>query len=446
MWLYIPALDPVLSSPPTAPAARASIEPGDWRSQVLSQACTWRGKPSPPHAWSRRCAKASWLQLLYGAMCTPSQAAAYADAWMGSSAVSPASRIASLASGSAATIPETFGSRPGAPWCSPEPGSSASRTSTASSRAAGQSASVESFTAWVSRLRQASSSRRRLARLKNASGSSVSESTTPLSHGAWPTATANMVTGAGTEGRDGGLNLQTAALMWATPRATPRATDGEKGGPNQSFTDGGGMPLMAQVAKWSTPRVSTGTYTRDRGKRGAERLTLEGEAKWSTPSVADVTGGRASRSGARKSERLLNGQAPDLCSRLVQETGTHGSGSPETRLNAFRRYRATIDSALRSERRALLLMAIRRRDQAKPGEVRRLQRGWTRTGLTAFVRPSFRRSLNPRFVGDLMGWPPGLTSFACSETAWSNWRARMRSELSRMSLHRAPPEQLTLFG
>lgn len=444
-------------------------------------------------------------------MCDPSLADASAASWTASLAASRANLTVSPASALVETIRETFGARPGASSSSLAPGSSSSKTLEECSRPrAGQNESAETFSAWVVRLREASSARRKLARRTSANGFSSS---------AWPTVTANMVTGAGSEGRDGGLNLQTAAACWSTPTArdhrsiyasgethgrnarplsemvgmwsTPRASDGEKSGPGQTFTDGGGMPLMAQIGRWptpdaslmndgegvgtfqerrerlrrkkkngngmgmpltvaatcwSTPRVSTGGYTRDRGKAGAERLTLDGEARWSTPSVADVMGGRVSRSGARKSERLLNGQAPDLCSRLVQATGTHGNGSPETRLNAFRRYRATTDSALRSERRALLLMAIRRRDQAKPGEVRRLQRGWTRTGLTGFVRPSFRRSLNPRFVGDLMGWPPGLTSFACSETAWSNWRARMRSELSRMSLHRAPPEQLTLFG
>jgi hypothetical protein len=33
----------------------------------------------------------------------------------------------------------------------------------------------------------------------------------------WPTAHANCSTGAGTQGRDGGLNLQTAAKLWPTP-------------------------------------------------------------------------------------------------------------------------------------------------------------------------------------------------------------------------------------
>ena len=33
----------------------------------------------------------------------------------------------------------------------------------------------------------------------------------------WPTATASMMTGAGSSGRDGGMNLQTAAAKWTTP-------------------------------------------------------------------------------------------------------------------------------------------------------------------------------------------------------------------------------------
>lgn len=268
-------------------------------------------------------------------------------------------------------------------------------------------------------------------------------------------------------------NLVTRVDRWATPRAT----DGEKGGPNQTFTDGGGMPLMAQIARWPMPRTVFGDYTRDNGRKGKERLTLEGKAKWSTPSVADVTGGRANRSGARKNERLLNGQAPDLCSHLDPTTSTPGHGSRVSHLNAYLRCRATTDLELRSEMRSLLRMAIRRRDRvaigaarsvattsSKPArrkvaietirkarrqalaEARRFRRGWTKTAPTAFVRPSFRRSLNPRFVADLMGWPPGLTSFACSETAWSNWRERMRSELLGMTLHVAPPAQLALFG
>lgn len=36
------------------------------------------------------------------------------------------------------------------------------------------------------------------------------------------------------------------------------------------------------------------------------------------------------------------------------------------------------------------------------------------------------------FVEALMGWPTGWTSFDCSETAWSRFKQRMQSELSRL--------------
>jgi hypothetical protein len=259
----------------------------------------------------------------------------------------------------------------------------------------------------------------------------------------------------------GGPDLQEQVRGWSTPRAT----DGEKGGPNQSFGAGGvPLPAMAaqwptptslsfagshqpgngrsynktmELARWMTPRVATGDYTRDRGAKGLERLTLEGQSKWSTPSVADVMGGRKARSGSRNGEALMNGQADALSSDLLaRETSTLGDASPSSLLACYRRYRATTDFALRWERRALLLLAIRRRG-----------RGWTRKPAPVFIRPSYRRQLNARFVEWLMSWPPGLTSFECSETALRTHKALWRSELASMtSLPAAPPAQLSLFG
>lgn len=63
-----------------------------------------------------------------------------------------------------------------------------------------------------------------------------------------------------------------------------------------------------------------------------------------------------------------------------------------------------------------------------------------------------RRSLNPLFVEWLMGWPPGWTllawtDFACSATALSAWKQRMRFALSQLaSPQEAPPAQLGLFA
>lgn len=71
-----------------------------------------------------------------------------------------------------------------------------------------------------------------------------------------------------------GLNAHMALIAYS---ATLRASDGEKGGPNMSF-GAGGTPLPTQMYSYNP-----------------------------TPTVADVTGGRKSRSGARNGEPLLNG-------------------------------------------------------------------------------------------------------------------------------------------
>lgn len=128
---------------------------------------------------------------------------------------------------------------------------------------------------------------------------------------AWPTPTANDWKGSGPtlERKDGqmrGDRLDYAAeQLWSTPTAhdgrrpgpdihstqqnnlsrdaspwsTPVATDGEKGSQNQKRRSGTGLPLTAQAHQWMTPRVVSGTYTRDRGQIGSEKLTLEGQAK-----------------------------------------------------------------------------------------------------------------------------------------------------------------------
>lgn len=72
-------------------------------------------------------------------------------------------------------------------------------------------------------------------------------------------------------------NLNDKMVGMAAYSATPRASDGEKGGPNMSF-GAGGTPLPAQMHSYNP-----------------------------TPTVADVQGGRKTRSGKRNNEPLLNG-------------------------------------------------------------------------------------------------------------------------------------------
>lgn len=250
-----------------------------------------------------------------------------------------------------------------------------------------------------------------------------------------------------------------AGINWATPATANRKSaramtasrkNGRRSGGGQSSPPG--LEQQAEIAMGETPPEMVGL---DLPPATKAMLAAAG-LNWSTPSVADVMGGRKARSGSRADEALMNGQALALSSDLLApETSTPGDMSPSSLLACYRRYRATTDFALRWERRALLLLAIRRRDAlaarkpAKHGgaQVRAHRRGWTRERASAWVRPTFRRQLNARFVEWLMSWPPGLTSFECSETALLTHKALWRSELACMtSLPAAAPAQLSLFG
>lgn len=155
--------------------------------------------------------------------------------------------------------------------------------------------------------------------------------------------------------------LPDQAALWTTPRAS----DGEKGGPNQSF-GAGGVPLPSMAALWKTPRA------------------VEGEKG----------GGQWQKAGDSPAVETLTGQA---FSHPVQTVSTNGE--------------------------------------------------------TPSPPP---RSLNPLFVEWLMGWPPGwtllaaapeLTGYACSATAFSLYKRRMRSALFALGLPpEAPPAQTDLFG
>lgn len=64
----------------------------------------------------------------------------------------------------------------------------------------------------------------------------------------WPTPHTSSSTGAGTEGRAGGMNIQTVAQLSGWP--TPCQQDGPKGGPSQG-TDR--LPGAAMLSGWHTP-------------------------------------------------------------------------------------------------------------------------------------------------------------------------------------------------
>lgn len=220
----------------------------------------------------------------------------------------------------------------------------------------------------------------------------------------------------GYNGNGVGGSLAVIAGTWPTPNAT----DGDKA--PEHYSRGPSNPSLPAAAKgWQTARVSAGGYTRDRGDPMKSRPTLEGQAAlWSSPSVADVEGGRTSRSGDRKDELLLNTQAKAAsCPSCLPALVIWRLGPPcwRDRLTALRLYRT-----LTSPRAPT----------------------WPR--LRSWAARATRPKLSAAFVEWLMGWPPGWTACACSATELSRFKARMRSALSALPSHDAPPAQPSLFG
>jgi hypothetical protein len=103
----------------------------------------------------------------------------------------------------------------------------------------------------------------------------------------WPTPHSNSTTGPGAEGRDGGLNLQTAVDMWLTPN-TPgggRSVDAETVAAKGQTPDGKRtVGLESQVAHWATPtRLDTMAELEFPPSRPDPATSTDGEP--SSPSV-----------------------------------------------------------------------------------------------------------------------------------------------------------------
>lgn len=174
-------------------------------------------------------------------------------------------------------------------------------------------------------------------------------------------------TGQTPDGRKLTVGLENQAKIWSTPRGT----DGEKGGPNQSF-GAGGIPLASQTANWPTPAA------RDhKGANGADHLD-------------NGTG------------RLHLDQLPNFVAHSFTHpdhpTRTHGVTFSQL-LRIWRPLRASV-------------IALHGR-----ATWRRLWKG------------RHNKRLNPLFVEWLMGWPPGHALCACSEMEFAHWQQDMRSAL-----------------
>jgi hypothetical protein len=192
----------------------------------------------------------------------------------------------------------------------------------------------------------------------------------------WPAATANMMTGEGTAGRDGGPNLQTAAMRWPTATAQDSVSSGASG--YQTETRHAGTTLTdAAVRQWPTARATDGSKggPNQHGSKGD--LTLPSAAvQWPTPASRDHKGGadwsKRTRNGKQRldSERTLPDVAEFWPTPAASTYGSNCGGSG-----------------------------------GRVGPIRPSLQGLA----TQKSGPGCRMMLNPRFVEMLMGLPAGWT-------------------------------------
>jgi hypothetical protein len=162
--------------------------------------------------------------------------------------------------------------------------------------------------------------------------------------------------------------------------STPKATDGAKGGPGQSYGSGGTPPLPAQAAQWPTPAAqnwkgsSEASITRADGKSRMDILHYRAEQGFTHPDQAIMP------YGLRPSHH-----APISRPLWVFLIASHG-----------------------------------------------------RVTCRRILKARSRRRLNPLFVGWLMGWPIGHALCACSATEFILWQQRMRGALSQLPMVLGP--------
>jgi len=162
--------------------------------------------------------------------------------------------------------------------------------------------------------------------------------------------------------------------------STPKATDGAKGGPGQSYGSGGMPPLPAQAAQWPTPAAQN----------------------WKGSSEASVT-----RADGKSRMDILHYRAEQGFIPPVPVITAHG-----------RRFfpHAPISRPLWASMIASHGPVVSRR----------------------ILKARSRRRLNPLFVGWLMGWPIGHALCVCSATEFTHWQRHMRGALSQLPTASGP--------
>lgn len=173
------------------------------------------------------------------------------------------------------------------------------------------------------------------------------------------------------------IDLNSQAAKWASPKAS----DGQHGGPNMRGSKGE-LPLPSQAAKWATPDCNTSTYSN--GKMGPN--IREQAATWPTPVAND------------------------------------DNKTPEAHMAMKARMPGGARNTITSLKVAVQVFS----PQAQP----------TQPGqASSSTGPTSPRRLNPAFTEWLMGWPTGWTiavPSASSAAGTALWRHRLALHLSAL--------------
>ncbi len=385
-WLYIPT--ETLPEPkthactafPSAPVQVGSTSDSPLLVPGIALFVTSSARPMlrPPswRGWKTR----PWIARLSGTTLPPSMATRGVERWISSREATPVSLFPSRANARARTIPDICGRTSPGSSASANPNGCFWKTSPIISTSV-IAKSEASWKIWATGLRKDSLRRQKLARRTNASGCLF-----------WPTPN---VAGGGNppetlipkgnhfvrpSGKKAHLGLDQAAKMWPHhPRwshhsqwPTPHANC--MTGPGTGGR-AGGQNLQTRAATWPTPMASDGCKP-SAGNRKSADLT-HASRMWPTPAARDAKGANSREhvevngTGRRHMDQLANFAVHSLPAREILRDGSNTS------------------------------------DQS--------------------------RTLNPRFVEALMGWPIGWTGFDSVATAWSLWLRRMRFEFCRLA-------------
>jgi hypothetical protein len=280
-------------------------------------------------------------------------------------------------------------------------------------------------------------------------------------------------------GNGAGRLLAVEATRWPSPDIRAHHAQGaaqgnsqtkENPAPNQT----GGTTIAGAAENWGSPRVTTNGGNGN--VRTDAKARLEDQASmWQTPNTAVASGGNSNRSGDRRGELLLRGQAmnwpspraedSESCGNHPRNGKSHSGDSLTGITNEWRTPNSHLIDGAKTKTKILNRSStypqIGLADQIRqwPSPSTHDHKGENgenhfnsrerphlaqlpnfvafhfsrpaQTNLTDGEKSSpSRRRLNPLFVEWLMNWPIGWTDFAFAETEWSRWLQQSRSAYS----------------